>query len=99
MVNQPKPGVFAYSGRSIHLSKESPFQPIFQKVRREFVLRVLSDGTVPESLHFSAAFAASTKGLKELRNKFLKIIEETNSEIEKSSAEELALLVIDFTKI
>ncbi|HWU43084.1 MAG TPA: TIGR02147 family protein [Bdellovibrio sp.] len=90
---------FSYSGKSIHLGKDSVLHPLFQKNRREFVLKSLPTKNKEQGIHFSSAFATTETHLKKIKEKLLEFIDETHNELTKTESEKVSILVIDFLKL
>jgi hypothetical protein len=93
-------GKFEYSGNGIHLSKQSPLHLIFQKIRREFVIRQIEKKRNMEiDVNFSSAFATSQAHLAKIKLGLLTYIDEMHKELKSTDSEDLAVLVIDLCKL
>lgn len=90
-------GKYQHAGKSIHLPKGSPLHRPFQRVRRERIYQSLERDS-EDDLHFSSAFATSRKHIRDLRATFLKMIEESHRDLEKTKSEELMLFALDFCR-
>lgn len=89
-------GRYTYSGKMIHLSRDSPLHPSFQKLRREMALRRLDEKITDRDLHFSSLFVTSKSHMVKLRKELLRLIEEMDEAVAGERSEEIGLMVIDF---
>jgi len=89
-------GRYIHTGKMIHLPKGSPLQPLFQRLRREMIMRRLDEPEGERDLHFSMALVTSKHHLDRLRQDLLRFIEQMTSDLPHEKSEELAVLAFDF---
>lgn len=89
---------WTYKRGSIHLTKESPWQPTMQLTRRELAARSIAVNP-EDSIHFSSVFTMDEKDLEEIRKMMRQSIEKSHKIISDSGTEKLVCMCMDLFEV
>lgn len=91
---EKKDGRWIYKGGSIHIPKDSHWQPAVQESRRQLAMRSIAVNP-EEVIHFSSIFTIDQKDVEEIKRLIKPFLDKSHQVIQKSGSEELYCMCLD----
>jgi uncharacterized protein (TIGR02147 family) len=92
---EKRDGKWFYKGGSVHVPKDSPWQPMMQTARRQMASRSIALNP-EDAIHFSSVFTISPGDVEEIKRLIKPFLDKSHRLVQKSGTEELHCLCLDF---